>query len=161
MSGLSFRSDGVVAKSLKMTRATSVLVAALTAGISVNAMVAMQFVGGVAQAVLAGIVFGTLVISTSAVAADVFARSEQSIANLRSIGATLKSMTGAILGAVILWGVAGAILGTGAGSAIGTVSGGSSATAVSVLVEGSVVILLSVAAMSAGVYLGARRSWRS
>jgi len=161
MSGFSFLSDGLVTKSLKMTRATSLLVASLTAGISVNVMVAMQYVGGFAQALLSGIVFVTLAVSTSAVSADVFARSEQSISNLRSVGATLKSMTGAILGVVLFWGLAGAVLGTGAGSAIGLVAGGSSPGLLGLMVDGLVVILLSAAAMSAGVYLGARRSWRS
>jgi hypothetical protein len=158
--GIVFASDGVVARSLKLTRATSILVGALAAGVSLNVMVAMQFVGTLVQALLIVIVFATLGFSSSAMASDVLSRSEQSVASLRSMGATHGGLAGAMLGVVLVWGLVGAALGTGLGSALGMAAGGS-AGPLTAIVDGAGVIVASAGAVVAGVYLGARSSWHS
>jgi len=158
--GLSFTTDGVIARSLKMTKATGVLVGALTAGVTVNVMVAMQFVGAFAQVLLVALVFAAVGFSSSAMASDVLSRSGQSVSSLRSMGATAGGLAMAMVGTVLAWGVLGAVLGTGVGSALGFAEGGTAGVFSSAL-DGAGVIAAAVAAVAVGVYLGARSSWRS
>src|SRR5579863_1136194 len=150
----------VVARSLKITRATHVLVAALMAAVCTNVMVAMQFVGLGGQAALVVLIFATVALATSAVSADLFSRSGQAVANLRSIGASMRSLSTAVLTAVLVWGVIGASVGTGLGLAMGLLLGGTSAGS-SIFLDGGVVICASAAAIAAGVYAGAKMSWHS
>lgn len=158
--GFSLVADSVVTRSLKMTRATNVMVAALVAAVAGNVMVAIQFLGLLGQTVLLGLVFVSLAAAISAVCMDIFARSSQTVSNLRSIGATFGGLSGAVLGVVLAWGLLGAALGAGLGVVFGIGLSGSG-TSLSLLVEVVSVIAACAGAMGAGVYVGVKFAWRS
>lgn len=160
-SGFSLGAGGVVARSLKMTRATHVLVAAPTGAVAANVMVAMQFIGLSGQLALLALIFASVSAATLAISADVFTRSSQTVSNLRSIGASTRSLSGAMLGVALTWGLAGAAVGACLGAVLGVGLAGTSGPALSLLAEAAEVLVASAGAMTAGVYFGASLAWHS
>lgn len=148
----------IVARSLKISATTHLLVASIAAGVAANAAVALRFLGLGGQAVLLAVVFASLAAGSSAVAADVYSRSSQVMNSLKSIGATRSSLSSAVVFAVIGYGAGGATLGAVAGLGIGA-GLGPGAPDGAALLELVAVILAACAGMSAGVFLGARRAW--
>jgi len=158
--GISLQEGQLLARSLKVSRSTHLLVASVAAAVAANAAAAIQLTGTVGQAVLLVLIFVTLAAGTSAICSDIYARSSQTIANLRSLGASSSSLSRAVFLSVIGYGVAGSAIGAGLGAALGLALGGQGG-AVSALVAVLGVILASSAAAAAGVYAGGRRSWNS
>jgi len=158
--GISLHEGQLLARSLKVSRSTHLLVASVAAAVAANAAAAIQLTGTVGQIALLALIFVTLAAGTSAISSDIYARSSQTIANLRSIGATSRSLSGAVFISVIGYGVAGSALGAGIGVALGLALGGQGGV-VSALVAVLGVILASSAAAAAGVYAGGRGTWRS
>jgi len=158
--GISLHEGQLLARSLKVSKSTHLVVATVAAAVAANAAAAIQMTGTVGQAILLALIFVTLAAGTSAISSDIYARSSQTIANLRSIGASSRSLSSAVFLSVIGYGVAGSALGAGVGSALGFALGGQGGVA-SLLVAVLGVILASSAAAAAGVYAGGRRTWRS
>ena len=158
--GISLHEGQLLARSLKVSKSTHLVVVTVAAAVAANAAAAIQMTGTVGQAVLLALIFVTLAAGTSAISSDIYARSSQTIANLRSIGASSRSLSSAVFFSVIGYGVAGSALGAGVGSALGFALGGQGGVA-SLLVAVLGVILASSAAAAAGVYAGGRRTWRS
>ena len=158
--GVSIQEGQLLARSLHVTRSTHVVVASLAAAVAANAAAAIQLTGLVGQIALLVVIFVTVAAGTSAISTDIFARSSQTIANLRSIGASSRSLSNAIFFSVIGYGVAGSALGGGVGAALG-IALGAQGGAFSALLAVLGVILASSAAAVAGVYAGGRRNWSS
>jgi hypothetical protein len=156
--GFSLAGDAV-ARGLKITRTTHMLVLAVVAGVASNATVAMQYSGLAGQIVLAVLIFASLAAGMSAISTDIYSRSSQTISNLRSIGATRGSISSAVTFPVLVYSAIGSVLGAGIGAAIGASFGhpGPGNIAVDVLA----VVLTASAASVAGVYAGGRAAWRS
>jgi hypothetical protein len=155
--GVSVREGQLVARSLKVTRSTHLLVAAVTAAVAANASVAIQLIPFAAQLALAAVVFASLATVIWALSSEIFSRSGQTITNLRSIGATGASLSKALLVPVLVYGAAGAALGAGAGAAIGISIGGPGAA--TALAEALAIIATSAAASAVGTYAGGRAAW--
>jgi predicted lysophospholipase L1 biosynthesis ABC-type transport system permease subunit len=160
-SGFSLGTGGVLARSLRITRATHVLVAAVTATFSANVMITMQFLGTGGRAGLLAIVFSSITVATWAITYDVFTRSAQSAANLRSVGASTGSMSGAVLGILLTYGLAGSVLGAFIGATAGMALGAPLGAGLGFAAEGGAVVAASAGAMAVGVYTGAKAAWRS
>jgi len=135
-------------------------VASVATAVAANAMVAVQFTGFAGQIVLLGLIFGSLAVGTSTISADIYSRSSQTISNLRSIGASTKSISSAVLLPVLAFGIAGSAIGAGFGAALGATLGGTIGFT-TILTEVVAVILTSSAASATGVYAGGRAAWRS
>ena len=158
--GVSLQEGQLLARSLKVSRSTHLVVASVAAAVAANAAAAIQMTGPFGQAVLLALIFVTLAAGTSAISSDIYARSSQTIANLRSLGASRRSLSSAVFFSVISYGVAGSALGAGLGAALGYGLGGQGG-AISAVVAVVGVVLASSAAAAAGVYVGGRRSWSS
>jgi len=158
--GFSVREGQLLARSLKVTRSTHLLVASVAAAVASNATLAMQFIGFDGQLVMAGIIFICLALGTSAISSEIFSRSTQTISNLRSIGASSSSLSSAVMMSVLGYGFAGSALGVLVGVALGFALGGT-AGANSLLLDVLAVLLASSAASSVGVFMGGRATWRS
>ena len=156
--GVSLQEGQLLARSLKVSRSTHLVIATLAAAVAANAAAAIQLTGLVGEIALLALIFITLAAGTSAIASDIIGRSAQTIANLRSIGASSRSLSNAVFFSVIGYGVAGSALGAGVGAALGMALGAQGG-AVSALVAVLGVILASSAAAAAGVYAGGRRTW--
>ena len=158
--GVFLQEGQLLARSLKVSKSTHLVVATLAVAVAANAAAAIQLIGLVGQIALLSLIFVTLALGTSAISSDIYARSSQTIANLRSIGASSRSLSSAVFFSVIGYGVAGSTVGAGVGAALGMALGGQGGAA-AVLVTVLGVILASSAAAVAGVYAGVRRTWRS
>ncbi|HEV2138798.1 MAG TPA: hypothetical protein VGR53_08140 [Nitrososphaerales archaeon] len=150
----------MLARGLKITRSTHLLVAAVATAVAANATVALQFTGLAGEIVLLALIFGSLAVGTSAISADIYARSSQTVSNLRSIGASSRSISSAVLIPILVFGIAGSALGAGIGAGLGLTLGGPGGP-VTILIQVIVVILTSSAASAAGVFAGGRAAWRS
>lgn len=150
----------LVARSLKIGRATHVTVAALVAGIALNASIAIQFLGTLGQGVLLVVIFLSVVAGLSAISADLFSRSGQAVSSLKSIGASGKSISYAVTLSVVGYGAAGAVLGAVAGAAAGVAFGNAGASATSLVLGWLGVVAAASSATAAGVYAGAK-TWHS
>ena len=148
--GVSLQEGQLLARSLKVSRSTHLVVATVAAAVAANAAAAMQLTGVFGQAALLALIFTTLAVGTSAISSDIYARSSQTISNLRSIGASRRSLSNAVFFSVIGYGVAGSALGAGIGGALGLTLGGQGG-ALSVEIAVVAVILASYAAAAAGV----------
>ena len=158
--GVSLHEGQLLARSLKVSKSTHVVVASVAAAVAANAAAAILMTGTVGQIALLALIFVTLAAGTRAISSDIYVRSSQTIANLRSIGASSRSLSSAVFLSVIGYGIAGSALGAGLGAALGVVLGGQgSVVSLSIAVLG--VILASSAAAAAGVYAGGRRTWSS
>ena len=158
--GVSLQEGQLLARSLRVSKSTHLLVATVAAAVAANAAAAIQMTGAAGQIALLALIFVTLAAGTSAISSDIYERSSQTIANLRSIGASSRNLSSAVFFSVIGYGVAGSTLGAGVGAALGLALGGQGG-AVSVLVAVFGVVLASSAAAAAGVYAGGRRTWSS
>jgi len=156
--GVSLQEGQLLSRSLNVSRSTHLVVASLAAAISANAAAAIQLIGLTGQIALLVVIFVTIAAGTSAISSDIFARSSQTISNLRSIGASRGSLSSAVFFSVIGYGVAGSALGAGVGAALGVALGGQGG-AFSILFAVFGVILASSAAAAAGVYAGGRGTW--
>ncbi|HEY6282353.1 MAG TPA: hypothetical protein VIW22_00330 [Nitrososphaerales archaeon] len=158
--GISIQEGQLLARGLKITRSTHLLVAAVATGVAANATVAVQFTGLAGQIVLLALIFGSLAVGTSAISADIFSRSSHTVSNLRSIGASSRSISSAVLVPILGFGIAGSALGAVVGAALGATLGGASGV-LTLLTEVFAVIATASAASAAGVYAGGRAAWRS
>jgi hypothetical protein len=158
--GISLREGQILAKSLKVSRSTHMVVATVTAAVAANAAVAMQFTGPTAQIATLILIFMSLAVGTSAISTDIYSRSSQAVSNLRSLGASGRSLSNAVFFSVIGYGMAGSALGAVIGASLGISLGGQGGI-VSALIAIFAVILTSSAAAAAGVYAGGRGTWRS
>ena len=151
----------MIARSMKVTRTTQAIVGVISAGVAVNAMVAMQYLGVPGQAALLFMAALSIAVGSLVVSIDVYSRSSQAVANLRSIGASSGSISRALAIAIVGYGVAGAALGAIIGGSIGSAFGSGGASASGLLVEAFSVIIASACATAGGFYLGVRMVWRS
>jgi len=158
--GVSLQQGQLLARSLKVSKSTHLVVATVAAAVAANAAAAIQLIGITGQIALLALIFVTLAAGTSAISSDIYTRSSQTLANLRSLGASSRSISSAVFFSVIGYGIAGSALGAGVGAALGIVLGGQGG-AVSVMFAVVGVILASSAAAAAGVYAGGRRTWSS
>jgi len=158
--GVSLQEGQLLARSLKVSRSTHLVVATLAVAVAANAAAAIQLTGQVGQIALLALIFVTLAAGTSAISSDIYSRSSQTISNLRSIGASSRSLSSAVFFSVIWYGVAGSAIGAGVGATLGFALG-SQGGVVSALVAVLGVILASSAAAAAGVYVGGRNAWHS
>jgi len=158
--GVTLQEGQLLARSLNVSKSTHLVVATLAAAVAANAAAAIQLIGLFGQISLLALIFVTLALGTSAISTDIYTRSGQTIANLRSIGASRRSLSSAVFFSVIGYGIAGSALGAGLGAALGVAMGGQGG-AVTVVVAVLGVILASSAAAAAGVYAGVRRTWRN
>jgi uncharacterized integral membrane protein len=150
----------MLARSLKVSRSTHLVVATVAGAVAANAAVAMQFTGPAAQIAMLALIFISLAVGTSAISSDIYSRSSQVVSNLRSIGASNRSLSNAVFFSVFWYGVAGSALGAGIGAALGLSLGGQGG-AFSVFIAVPEVVLASSAAAAAGVYAGGRGTWRN
>lgn len=150
----------MVARGLRITRATNGLLAAISLGVTANATVAVMQFGFAGKAGLLAIVFFSIAISTYAVCVDILNRSSQNVANLRSIGANKGAISRAVLIFVLTYGSAGSILGVAVGTALGA-SLSSIGMSSPVLLDMISVFVASAMGTAIGVYAGARQAWRS
>ena len=158
--GLSILESQLLARSLKVTRSTHLLVASVTAAVASSATLAMQFTGPLGEIAMSAVIFASLALGTWAISSEIFSRSSQTISNLRSIGATRRSLSSAVLMPVLVYGLAGSALGAVIGVGLGLALGGF-AGAIVLLLEVVAVILASSVASFVGVYVGGRAAWRS
>jgi hypothetical protein len=157
---VSLQEGQLLARSLNVSKSTHLVVASLAAAVAANAAAAIQLTELMGQIALLVVIFVTVAAGTSAISSDIFARSRQAIANLRSIGASSRTLSKAVFFSMIGYGVAGSALGAGVGAALGIALGGQGG-AFSALFAVLGVILTSSAAAAAGVYAGGRRTWSS
>jgi hypothetical protein len=151
----------MVARSLRISGATHLVVASVAAGVAINASVAMEFLGLTGQVVLLAVVFASLAAGSSAVSVDVYSRSSQVVSNLRSIGASRNSVSSAVVFSMIGYGAGGAALGGIVGTLLGAALGGIGIMGGTMLIQLVAVIFAACAGLSAGVFFGARASWHS
>ncbi len=159
--GFSLSGNQAVARSLRISGATHATVATVSAAVALNGMVAMQFLGSAGQAVLLGVIFATLAAGLAAISVDLYSRSIQTISNLRSIGASRGGISQAVAFSMVVYGGAGAVVGTAAGAGVGAAFGSSGISATSYVVDFVAVLVASSAAIAAGVYAGVRTRWHS
>ena len=157
--GISLQEGQLLARSLKVSKSTHLVIASMAAAVTANAAAAIQLIGLAGQVALLAIIFVTLAAGTSAISSDILSRSSQTITNLRSIGASSRSLSNAVFFSIIGYGVAGSALGAGVGAALGMAVGSQGAISALLAVLG--VILASSAAAATGVYAGGRGTWRS
>lgn len=151
-------SGGPVAKSLKITGSTRLLVAALAGAVSLNAAMAAQYPGLAGRAVAVAVVFVTLGLASTAVCADILKRSGQVVSNLRSIGASRGNILSAVAGSLLLYCALGSAIGAAAGAPVGAALAGSAA---GTLVSALEIVAASTAAFGVGIFAGGRMTWRS
>jgi len=158
---LGVHAGDMVARSLRISTATHAGVAVVSAAVALNAMVAMQFLQTAGQAVILAAEFVLLCVGFSAISMDLYSRSQQTLSNLRSIGASRGKITQAVVASMVVYGGLGALLGTAAGAGIGAGLGNSGTAFAGLLVQSIAVIVASAGAVVAGVYAGGWASWRS
>ncbi len=146
----------LVARSLKISRATHMTVAAVVAAVALNATIAIQYLSALGQAALLVLIFFSVAGGLSAISADLYSRSGQAVSSLKSIGATGKSISYAVIMSVVGYGAAGAVFGVLVGAGFGAALGNGGVSATALLVEGLGVIVAASAATAAGVYAGGR-----
>lgn len=157
---IGIRSDNLVSRSLRITGSTRMIVAAVSGAVALNGTIAMQSVGTAGQLVVVAVIFASMAVGALAISNDVFTRSSQAVASLKSIGASKRSISMAVVTSVVIYGAAGSALGAVVGGALGAgLVGG--AFGGGLLVEVFAVVASSCAAIAAGVYAGSRAAWRS
>ena len=149
----------MVARSLKISGPTHLVVASVSAGVAVNAALAMQFLGLGGDAAILVTAFLSLAAAAAAVSMDVYSRSAQVVSNLRSIGASRNSVSSAVVLSLIGYGGAGSVLGGVLGTALGASLEGAGAAGGTMVIQLVAVVLAACGGMSAGVFYGARASW--
>ncbi len=158
--GISLREGQLLARSLRVERPTHLVVATVSAGVAANAAVAMELMTSPGNVVILALVFVSLILCTLAVSSDIYSRSSQAVSNLRSIGASRRSLGVAVFMSVIFYAVAGSAAGGMVGVALGLALGGSGGV-FSALTSVLAVVAISSAAEAVGVYAGGRGTWPS
>jgi uncharacterized membrane protein len=157
--------DPAITKSLKVTRVTFMMVASFTTLAAADAMVTLQIFNVFGQATILALTFFFVTLCASAIVADLIIRSGQTIATLRSLGATksavIKSVFMGILTSGLVGSVVGILLGAGLGAAVGVFGVQTSASIGGGLVSAIMVLVFSIAALGSGAYVGVRRTWRN
>ncbi|MDE1854162.1 MAG: hypothetical protein KGI38_10535 [Thaumarchaeota archaeon] len=156
-----FLAGSMVTRSLKITGPTRMIVAAVSAAVALDGMVAILALGPVGQAVLFAVLFASLAAGSWAVSVDVLKRSSQAVDNLRSIGASSGAISSAVAGSLIVYGAGGSALGAVVGAGLGLALLGSGTAVASALLEAFAVVVASSAAITVGVYGGGRAVWHS
>ncbi|MDG6919958.1 MAG: hypothetical protein JRN59_00325 [Nitrososphaerota archaeon] len=151
---------GPVARSLKITGSTHLMVAAFSAAVALNGAAAAQALGAGGLAVATAVVFASLAACSAALSVDILRRSSKTVADLRSIGASSSSISSAIFTSVLAFGAAGSAVGAVAGALLGSLLAGP-ALSLSTLYGVLVVVVASSAALATGTYAGGRATWRS
>ena len=157
---LGLGANGLVARSLKISRATHMTVVAVVAAVALNATVAIQYLGAFGQAVLLCLIFASVAVGLSAISADLYSRSSQTISNLKSIGASRRSISYALTLSVIGYGAAGAFVGAAGGACLGVALGSGGVPINTLILEVVGVMAIASSATATGVY-GGSRIWRS
>ena len=157
----SARTGQIVARSLGISKSTHTVILAVAAAVALNAMVAIQFLSIIGQAVLLAVIFVSIAFGASAISADVYSRSSQTVSNLRSIGANSGSLSAALVSSTLAYGAGGSVLGACIGAALGVGVGNPGGLGSNLIVETVWVIIASCAAIVAGVYAGTKSVWRS
>jgi hypothetical protein len=151
---------GAVARSLRITGATHLMVAAISGAMALNGMLAALALGFVGEVVVIFVVFVSLAGCSAAISVDVLNRSGKAVADLRSIGASRGNISMAIFGSNLIYGALGAVLGGAIGAGMGfSLMGGAFGT--QAVVDLFAVVVASAAALAAGSYAGGRMTWRS
>jgi hypothetical protein len=158
--GVILGNDSVIARSLKVTNATFLMVGSVTTLMACESMVILGLLNALGEAAILGLTFALGLVITSALATDLVLRSSQSVATLRSLGATRGAVFRSILTSVFIFGVAGTAFGVAAGAGLGLGAGGAASLG-GTLVNAALVAVLTLAALGAGVFVGVMRSWRS
>ncbi len=151
----------MVSRSMRISRATHLAVATLAAAISLNVMVAVQFIGILGQAVLLAAVFCAVSVALTSISSDIYSRSSEAVSHLRSIGATSKSISKALALSMLTYGGGGALIGALAGAGFGEAFGTSGAGALALIVELTAVLITCAGSVAVGAYWGARVSWHN
>lgn len=149
----------MVARSLRISGTTHMVVASVSAAVAVNAAVALQFLGVGGEAAILAIAFLSLAAAASAISMDVYSRSAQVVSNLRSIGASRNSVSSAVVLSLIGYGGGGSVLGGAVGTALGAVLRGTGTGGGALILQLVAVALASCGGISAGIFYGARASW--
>ena len=160
-SGFSLSESQAVARSLRISGATHATVASVSAAVALNGTIAMQFLGSAGQAILLVLIFATLAAGLASISSDFYSRTSQTISNLRSIGASRGGISKAVAFSMLVYGTAGAVIGTTVGAGVGAAFGNSSIQTTSFAVDFVAVLGASAAAIAAGVYAGVRVRWHS
>ena len=151
---------GPIARSLKITGSTHLMVATFSAAVALNGAAAAQALGAGGLAAVTAVVFASLAACSAAISVDILRRSGKTVSDLRSIGASSSSISSAIFGSVLVYGAAGSALGAVVGALLGSLFAGPGlalSTAYGVLA----VVVASSAALAIGTYAGGRATWRS
>ncbi len=159
-SGISLQEGQLLSRSLKVSRSTHLLMATVSGGVASNAALAMQLLGTPGQVAALAIVFVSLAAGTLAVSSDIYSRSSQAVSNLRSIGASSRSLGVAVFMSLIGYGVAGAAFGGAIGAILG-LSFASGGDMLHALIAILAVVVTSSVAEAFGVYAGGRKAWPS
>ncbi len=149
-----------VARSLKITGSTHLMVATFSAAVALNGAAAAQALGVAGLAVVVAIVFASLAVCSAAISVDILRRSGKTVSDLRSIGASSSSISSAIFSSVLAYGAAGSAVGAVVGAVLGSVLAGPGfalSTAYGVIA----VVVASSAALATGTFAGGRATWRS
>ena len=166
--GIASGSDTSITKSLRMTSATYAMIASFNTAVAAMSMLALLALSVMGQTAVYIVLFAFISVVGSFFVSDVLSRSNQTVTALRAIGATRKFITKSMITSLVLSSGAGSALGAAAGAGLGSGLGalgliaiqGSGLAAAVTVVNGVIVVVLSLAAMGLGVYSGVRRSWR-
>jgi putative ABC transport system permease protein len=156
--------DPVVSRSLRIARPTFAVVGTVAAAVAANEVVTLQALNPLGQALALGLMFVFISVICAAVAVDIFTRSDQTVATLRSIGAQRRSVSGSILAKVLVFALAGSIAGVLLGVGLGTSLAVGSAVQsglTGLLVDAVLVFGLTAMATGVGVYAGVRAAWHN
>ena len=158
------RADPVIARSLKVTRTTFSMVATFTAGVAANVMLSAQVLSALGQVAVFALMFAVISIISASLVADIFTRSNQVVTTLRTLGATKGAISKSIVVSLFVPGAAGAAIGAALGGGLGAaglVQGALGTGLGSIMLNGVVVLAMSLAAIGCGVYAGVRTAWRN
>ena len=154
--------DSIVVRSLRIARPTFYMVAAFSAAVAVNAMVTLQVLNFVGQATVLGFTSLFIGIVGAAVAIDILSRSSQGLATLRTLGAKREAVAVSMVASLVAFGAAGSAVGTALGVGLVEALMRSGPSILSgALVNALLILGLSAAAISVGVYAGVRASWHN
>ncbi|MCL5672351.1 MAG: hypothetical protein JRN56_07425 [Nitrososphaerota archaeon] len=151
---------GPIARSLRITGSTHLMVATFSAAVALNGAAAAQALGVAGLVVAVAVVFASLAVCSAAISIDILRRSGKTVSDLRSIGATSSSISSAIFGSVLAYGALGSAVGAVVGAALGSVLAGPG-LALSTVYGVVAVVVASSAALAIGTYTGGRATWRS
>ncbi len=160
--GIVYGPDSMVVRSLRISRPTFYMVAAFSAAVAANAMISLQVLSFVGQAAVLGFISLFAGIIGAAVTIDILSRSSQGLATLRTLGAQRGAVAVSMVASLAAFGAAGSVLGAALGVGLVAALIRSGPLVLSgALVNALLVLGISAAAISVGVYAGVRASWRN